>query len=202
MRRISHFVAAVLIALHTTAGAAVISFTTDPFEGTDAPTTPGRQIVGNELFTSFDVANDQFAFNPAAFGIDSLVFFSGLAANLPDGGVNVIVLHDVGPPMLAGLAANLIADEITAAGPGFFVYFNTGLGVVRLVYSTDLSDNTADLKVLARLTNLTTADALSTFTAANFILLDRPVAVAEPAALALLGLGFAGLAVARRRRRR
>ena len=34
-------------------------------------------------------------------------------------------------------------------GPGFFIYFNSGLDLPRLVYSTDLSDNTADLKVLA-----------------------------------------------------
>ena len=51
-------------------------------------------------------------------------------------------------------SVNDLAAQISVSTPGFFVYFNTGLNLPRLVYSADLSDNTADLAVLARLTNL------------------------------------------------
>lgn len=168
---------AVLLGWSAAAGATVFSFQTDPFAGTTALTTPGRQIVGGEDFITFNVATDVFAFNPAVFGISQLSFFNGLVEDLPAGGVNVIVLQTQPIPFAAGLAANLIAAEITTPGPGFFIYFNSGLDLPRLVYSTNLDDNTADLRILARLTNLSGQpgrDALPTFTAANFALVDEP----------------------------
>jgi hypothetical protein len=100
-----------------------------------------------------------------------------VASAIPATGVNVVVLesfdNDANPatPFGAGQAADLIASQITSPGPGFFIYFNQALNLPRLVYSTDLSDNNADLKVLARMLNLTGAEgqnALPTFTAANF----------------------------------
>jgi hypothetical protein len=96
----------------------------------------------------------------------------------------------------AGNAANLIAAQITTPGPGFFIYFNQGLDVARLVFSTDLNDNQADLKVLARMTNLSGQigrDAIPTFTAANFQFTTVP----EPASLSLMAV--AGLVGAGRR---
>jgi hypothetical protein len=74
-------VAGVLFALSTTANAATISFTTDPFEGSNALTTPRRQIVQNELFTTFDPATDLLHFDPAVFGIDSFLFANDVVGN-------------------------------------------------------------------------------------------------------------------------
>lgn len=181
-----------LVAVHASAGAATLAFTTDPFAGSDALTTPGRQIVGGELFTDFNVASDVFAFDPSVFGIGpTLQFANDVVENLPAAGANVIVLRtfdndaDPATPFGAGNAANLIAGQLTSTGAGFFVYFNSGLDLPRLVFSTDLGDDTSDLKVLARMTNLggqAGRDTLATFTAANFAIAQVP----EPATVVLL----------------
>lgn len=197
MRRTTLFSAlAALLSFSATVNATTISFVTDPFDGSTALTTPGRQIVGNERFVDFSIATDVFAFDPSVFAVGNEIFFANdVVGSLPTGGVNVVVLqtfdNDSNPatPFGAGNAANLIADRITSPGPGFFVYFNSGLDLPRLVYSTDLNDNTADLKVLARMTNLSGPGgrlALPTFTAANFALIPEPSALSlmvAPAAL-------------------
>jgi hypothetical protein len=183
--RIPAIVAALLLTVHASAQAAIITINTDPFAG--AVLTPGRDIVGGEPSVMFNPATDVFefalsAFGPYGFG-PAINFINDNAADLPTGGVNVIVLEEFGPPMAAGIAANLIADRITTPGAGFFVYFNTGLGVPRLVFSTNLNDNTADLKVIARMTNLN-AGSLASFTAQNFA-----VTAPEPSAILLLATG-------------
>lgn len=170
-------------ALSATANATILNFATDPFEGSTALTTPGRQIVGGELPTDFTIASDVFSFDSSAFGISSIQFANDVIGNLPTSGVNVIVLQtfdndaDPATPFLAGTAANLIAAQITSPGPGFFIYFNSALDLPRLVYSTDLNDNQADLKIIARLLNLggqAGRDAMPTFTAANFQVASVP----------------------------
>lgn len=115
---------------------------------------------GGKLQTAFNIGTDVFAFASAAFGVGGIQFINTAAGNFPGSGVNTVVLqtfdNDNNPatPFGAGNAANLIANQITSPGPGFFIYFNSGLDLPRLVYSTDLSDNQADLKILARLLNL------------------------------------------------
>jgi hypothetical protein len=207
MRRSALCIAAALLAIGGSAHAAPFVFDTDPFEGSDALTTPGRQVVGGEDFISFDVNSDVFVFDAAIFGVgDQVLFANDLVENLPTSGVNVIVLQttdndgDPVTPFGAGNAANLIADRITAPGAGFFIYFNSGLDLPRLVYSTDLDDNQSDLKILARMTNLAgQSDALATFAASNFAIVAA--AVPEPAGAFVLAAG-ALFACGRRRRSR
>jgi hypothetical protein len=201
LRRFIFYCSAVaLLALSSTAHASTFRFDTDPFAGTNVLTTPGRQIVGGEDFISFSIPTDTFSLESTVFGVGSTVnFVNAASANLPAGGANVIVLQtfddDANPltPFGAGNAANLIASQITTSGPGFFVYFNQALDLPRLVFSTDLSDNTADLKILARMLNLNGQDgrnAIPTFTAANFAITS---AVPEPSSFfIILSLGIAG----------
>lgn len=187
--------AAAFVSLNSGAHAASFQFLSDPFAGSTALTTPGRQVVGGEPSIVFNPATDQFVFGQSAFGIGKLVFASGLAASLPATGVNVVVLQDVGPPMNAVLAANLIAAQFTDSAPGFFIYFNTGLNLPRLVFSTDLGDNTADLKILARMTNFLGDPAgMARFSAENFTATPEPSSIAMVAA----GMALAGWAARRR----
>jgi hypothetical protein len=189
--------ALVLFLAAGTAHAAVIEFNSDPFAGTTALTTPGRQIVGGATaipIAAFDFLNDQFVFDPDFFAVSGISFVNDEIGNVPSSGVNTIVLRtfdndaDSGTPFGAGNAANLIAAQITSPGAGFFVYFNSGLNLPRLVYSTDLDDPDADLRILAAFTAFTgDTGALVNFSAANFDVRDVP----EPASLLLLTLGAA-----------
>jgi hypothetical protein len=185
--------------------ATTFRFDTDPFEGSTALTTPGRQIVGGEDFITFNIATDIFSLESTVFGVGNEVLFANdVAPNLPTSNVNVIVLQtfdndaDPATPFAAGTAANLIAAQITSPGAGFFIYFNQGLDLPRLVFSTDLDDNTADLKILFRMENLTGQggrDAIPTFTESNFEITTVPV----PSTMLLLGSGLLGLWGARKK---
>jgi hypothetical protein len=191
--------AAAWMLLSTTANATVFNFATDPFAGSAALVTPGRQVVGGEDSITFSIATDVFSFASGVFGIgDTINFASGLAGALPTGGVNAIALlsfdddANAATAFGAGNAANLIAAQITTPGPGFFIYFNQGLDLPRLVFSTDLNDNTADLKIMARMQNLggqPGRDAMSTFTAANFQISRVP----EPASSLTVIMAVAAL---------
>jgi hypothetical protein len=192
MSRSVFLVAAALLALGTSAQAATFRIE-NSFSGHPNLSDPGRQVLGGEPFISFDIANDVFQLNGfQTFGVsESLIFANDDAGNLPTGGANVIVLRSFdndNDPLTAfgaGNAADLIAAQVTDPGAGFFIYFNSGLDLPRLVFSTDLSDSAADLQILARMTNLTGQtgrDAMANFSAANFNITNVP----EPSSFLLM----------------
>ena len=175
-------------------GRDVFAYGGDPFEGRDV-SAPERQIIGGEDFiTDFTFnenavgnsrfSRDSYRFNAADFDINGNINFASLNANAEDAsiapGTNVVVLlnsnnGDPNEPFLAGTAANQIAELTSEDGAGFFVYFNSELEVNRLVYSTNLNDADADLKILSRQTDLTgqdAIDALNDFSADNFVFED------------------------------
>jgi hypothetical protein len=187
---------------------ATFTFSGDPFEGSTAPSTPGRQVVGNEPFITFSIPTDVFSFEGSFFAfVNDIAFANGPIGTIPAAGTNVVVLRtfdnddNPGSPFGAGNAANLIAEQITTPGAGLFIYFNSNLELARLVYSADLSDNTADLKILARMTNLAGIpgqEDMALFTAQNFAF---AAPIPEPTTLLLLGSGMALMAGLRRGQR-
>jgi hypothetical protein len=202
-----------VMSLVTAAGAATLTFNTDPFAGSTALATPGRQVVGNELFVPvFDLANDVLEFDLQAFnGPTGLNFANSFASSIPTG-ATFIALKDFdgdgdltnGTLLNAGLAANLIAARITTQGAGFFLYRNSQLDAPRLVYSTDLDSATADLKILARFTGLSNQESLDfirDFSVSN-IAVTSVASVPEPATWGLMIGGFAVVGATLRQRRR
>ena len=134
-----------------------------------------------DTIEDFTFDDDRFGLSASDFDITGeLSFVNALAEDLPDGGVNAIVLqnsdNDNDPTTVfnARLAATLIAEQIQEETAGFFVYFNSGLEVNRLVYSSNLGDADADLSILARLDNAVGQEAIAAledFSAENFALL-------------------------------
>lgn len=179
---------------------ATVNFNGDPFAGSTALSTPGRQVngLGELTLAQFDLVTDRFVFNINAFpNVGPLNFIN---STLVVNGFNVIVLRDVdndnnpATPFNAGLAANLIANQVSSDGAGFFLYFNSALSANRLVYSTNLNESNADLAILARISSPTgqgAINALPAFTAANFSTSNVP----EPSSwlLSVAGLGLAWL---------
>ncbi|HYO81549.1 MAG TPA: PEP-CTERM sorting domain-containing protein [Bryobacteraceae bacterium] len=181
-----------LLAVGTTLNAASFVFNTDPFGSAD-PNDNVRQIVNVQASINFDPTTDVIRFDPALTGFSSISFANDLSANLPTTGLNAVVLLD--QPAAAGSAHTAIANRITDSGPGFFIYFNTGLNLPRLVYARDLGDPNADIAILARMENLSgNFTAMQTFTEANFAPVPEP-----STALLMSGGMFACVLLLRRR---
>lgn len=157
--------------------------------GSDQITTgPGQDAViygSTQLGSAPDqlldwlTATDRFRLQADDLNVvGDLAFINALAADLPMQGVNVIVLQDSdddGDPNTvfnARSAARLIGAQIQTPTPGFFLYFNSALGVNRLVYTPDLSDGEAGFSVLGAITTISGQAAiqeLPLFTEANFM---------------------------------
>lgn len=212
----SEITVALALGLGLASGSASAAVVTDivvnPLTGSAA--TPGdglRTIVNSGLaLESFEVGanGDVFRFLLSAFGIeDGLDFISAAAGRLPAAGVNLIVLQDTedasGAGLNAGSAANLIAAEIETDAPGFFIYFNAGLRINRLVFSENLNLATADLAILAAISNpkdeqaIAELPAFSNFNFASFA--EDAAQVPLPASAWLLTAALAGLGALRRR---
>lgn len=154
-------------------GADSFVFSGDVFAGaTPVPVgTTGIEVVNQpDIITDYTIGRDQFAFNGKDLNIANLTFQKGTTAQIAADG-NLIVQLD--PFVNAATAARAIADNAAiTAKEGAFVYFNTTLGISRLVYSQDLA-NGGDISILANLTNQA-GDAgiasLNSFTANDFSL--------------------------------
>lgn len=198
------------------AAAVTFAFNENPFAGTAIDPNDGvRQISGGtagfgarQVVNAFDVTRDSFTFDRSAFGLSgNLVFQNAPVGALVGSGPhqpNFVALrttdNDGNPatPFGAGNAASLIAGALGDKAPGFFIYHNSGLALNRLVFSTDLSDATADLAILAAFATPTGADgiaALADFKSENFS------AVPLPATAPLLAAAMAALGLLVRRRR-
>jgi hypothetical protein len=125
----------------------------------------------------FEIGLDQFVFDQSVFNVSGNRKVSiSSAAGIRDG-ANVIVLQDTdndanaATAFNAAAAATLIADNVETDGAGFFVYWNSALGINRLVYSENLNEATADIRVLANLVDVSGAEAIAAiadFTARDF----------------------------------
>ncbi len=123
-----------------------------------------------DIIKDFKVGEDKFVLDQQDLGLQDLTFQKGNAATIAGDG-NLIVLTN--PFAAAGAAARAIANNNTiTAKEGAFVYFNSTLGLTRLVYSQDLA-NGGDISVLANLDNQRGAAGLANvanFNAADFAL--------------------------------
>jgi serralysin len=131
---------------------------------------PNIKVLGQpDIISDFTIGEDQFVFDSVDLGIKNLVVQKGVSSQLLDG--NVIVLQD--SFAAAGGAARAIANnDNIKADAGVFVYFNTTLGLTRVVYSKDLSDG-GDISILANLDNQrgqTGTTNLANFSAGDFAL--------------------------------
>lgn len=124
-----------------------------------------------DIIADYTIGEDQFVFDRLDLGLDSLVFQQGISSQIAADG-NAIALLDPFPA--AGAAARAIANNDTiTSGAGVFVYFNSTLGINRLVYSKDLA-NGGDISVLTNLNNQrgeAGLTSLSAFSGADFALI-------------------------------
>ena len=162
-------------------GMDIFGYADNPFQGEDV-SDPERQIIAEEDFiTDFDFTEDRYLINARDFKIDGNVDFTAVDSNDADAaiepGTNIVTLlnsdndNDSDTPFIAGTAANEIAELTTEDGAGLFIYYNSDLKLNRLVYSSNLNDADADLKIISRQTDLTgedAVDALGDFSADNF----------------------------------
>ena len=133
--------------------------------GTPAPAgqTGINALNKPDIILDYTIGEDKFAFDAKDLGLKNLTFQKGQSSQIAGDG-NLIVLTDPFPA--AGAAARAIANNPNiTSDAGAFVYFNTTLGLTRLVYSNDLSDG-GDISVLANMDNQRGATGLANI--ANF----------------------------------
>jgi Ca2+-binding RTX toxin-like protein len=129
----------------------------------------GIRVVNQpDILTDFRIGEDKITVETGDVGFGFYFtprFQFGNSFELA-GDSNVLVLKDGFAN--AAAAAKAIADNnALTADAGMFVYFNTTLGIARVVSSADLSDG-GRIDVLGNLSNITNAADLSQFSARDF----------------------------------
>jgi len=100
-----------------------------------------------DVIKDFEISGDRFNLNSRDLDIDAVNFQKGTSSTLTNG--NILVLTD-GFAAAAGAAKAIANNANITDKEGVFSYFNTTLGISRLVYSKDLA-NGGDISVLANL---------------------------------------------------
>jgi serralysin len=141
-------------------------FFSDPvFRGTSTVAANGIEVFNQpDIITDYEIGQDALIFEAGQLGLtgETPKFQSGISSQL-SGDSNVLVLQD--PFANAAAAAQAIANNnAITADAGVFSYFNTTLGISRVVFSNDLSDG-GSISVLANLTNQTNPANQANFTA-------------------------------------
>jgi Ca2+-binding RTX toxin-like protein len=142
-------------------------YNSNPFANGPLVTTPNgiKALNQPDRITDFSQVKDQFSFDRSALGLNDLRYTEGNVNQLTDG--NVLVLTGTGF-INAAAAAKAIADNnMITTEKGVFSYFNTTLGISRVVYSENLSSG-GNISVLANLTSITDVGQQVNFGADNF----------------------------------
>ncbi len=146
-------------------------FSDNPFSGGATVTAAnGIQVLNKpDKLTDFSIAEDRLVFGKNQLGIDKLDFTFG-TNNDSFGPGNLIVITENTFANAAAAAKGLSNNASITADAGIFVYFNSTLGVGRVVFSQDLSDG-GPISVIGQLDNITNVGDLSKLTAQNFQLI-------------------------------
>jgi serralysin len=150
-------------------GKDIFFFADNPFSGgTPTPAANGIQALNKpDIIKDYQIGEDKLVFNHQQLGVNQLNFEKGVSSQL-SGSNNLLVLQDAFPN--AAAAAKAIADNnAITADAGLFVYFNTTLGISRVVFSQDLGDG-GPISVLANLDNLKDPAGQANFSAKDFAL--------------------------------
>lgn len=119
-------------------------------EATPAGQTGIKALNKPDVVTDFTPGEDKFGFSKFDLGLSDFKFQSGKSGEIAGDG-NLVVLTDPFPA--AGAAARAIANNNNITSKeGVFAYFNSTLGLTRLVYSQNLADG-GDISVLSNLDN-------------------------------------------------
>jgi Ca2+-binding RTX toxin-like protein len=136
-----------------------------------APVTAANGILvvnQPDILTDYQSGKDKFALNQGELGIAGDVKFQSGNSSALSGDGNIFVLQDGFANAAAAAKAIANNDNITADA-GVFAYFNTTLGIGRVVASADLGDG-GEINVLANLNNITSSQMLSCLSAQDFTL--------------------------------
>jgi Ca2+-binding RTX toxin-like protein len=114
----------------------------------------------------YTIGEDVFALKGKDLGIDKIKFVEGASGAIGNG--NVINLTD-GFANAAAAAKAIANNDAVTAKEGAFLYFNTTLGISRLVQSNNLAEG-GNISVLANLNNQTVLANQANFGAKDFML--------------------------------